>query len=135
MSKTKETQTKLKDVKDKLAKFVDLAEDDVDYQKYGKDFAKDIYDHEEAAELLKNPFYASIVKELEEGNQKTKDAIVLCDLLKTSNETIRQVIADYQANNRTINTLKGKALEDIEAQLDRAIKAIEEAREESKQTA
>ncbi len=132
----KEQKATLEDAKKKLAKYVELAEDDADYQKFGKDFAKDIYEHEEAAGLMKNPFYASVVKELEEGNEKTKDALVLCDLKKTSNDTIRQVIADYQANNRTINTLKGKELETIDAQLDRAIKAIEEAREEaSKQTA
>ena len=119
----------LKEIKKKLGELTELCRGDEEKEELVKHYAELVVLHETVGDLLKSEHYAKVIADIEESNAKAKDALMTADLQKVSNDLIRQVIADWQANMRIVNTLKGPELEDIGKKLDRSIAALKEEAE------
>lgn len=124
-----------KELIEKLEQVRKLCEGDEEKEAHAKILADDLKLHGETSELLENETYRGFVEKLEQTNELSKEALMKADLTRTSNDLIRQVIADYQANLRVINTLKGPKMEDLEAKLDRTVAALKEEAEISEENA
>jgi len=119
----------LEEIKTKLAEFVKSCEGDEEKEAIAKAYVKDVELYERTAELKKDPHYAGMIAELEEVNAKTQEGVMNANLVRTPTEAILVAIADFQANRRALNSLKGPELEALGKRLDLSLKTLEEEKE------